>query len=40
MLLILLLGEGRLLACIALQHDRALPISQARNRAIFEMVKI
>jgi hypothetical protein len=33
-------GEGRFLACIAVQHDRLLPISQARNREDSDMIKI
>jgi hypothetical protein len=31
--------EGRSLACIAVQHGRDLPISQARIQTIPEMIK-
>jgi hypothetical protein len=31
-------GEGRSLACIAMQHERVLPISQARISSNLEMM--
>jgi hypothetical protein len=36
----LALGEGRSLVFIAMQHERGLPISQARNKANFGLIKI
>jgi len=37
--ILLTMGEGRSLACIAVQHVRGLPISQARNQHGFEVMK-
>jgi hypothetical protein len=34
------LDEGRLLDFIAVQHERGLPISQARNEVNFDVMKI
>jgi hypothetical protein len=37
--ILLSVGEGRFLACMAMQHGRALPISQARNLVESDMIE-